>query len=320
MLTFNIKLSNQLFWKVFRLSSFVEVQEKAPTHTIWIERVGVRGIKRRVTVYSPLGPMTYDVRIDAYVDLPPNRRGVHLSRNIEAFLEAIDEARRGKYKSLEELFKAACNVLLEKHSYAERAEVRGETVYYFEDETFESKVPEAVDVAFKVVVERGGGEFWHVRVSLYGMTVCPSAQVTYSAFEGTDIEKSPSHTQRAKLSLEVKTKGRIARIEWLVQAVRASFSMPAISFLKRYHEHLLVKRAFENPKFVEDIVREALYNIALKLKSERFPLDSEITVEGESYESIHPHNAYAYRRGSLREILEETNYKTVIDSTSTHTS
>lgn len=286
---------------------FWEVQESTPTHTVWIERVGVRGVKRRVTIYSPLGPMSYDVEIDVYVDLPPNRRGVHLSRNIEAFLEAIDEARRGKYRSLEELFKAVGANLLNKHPYAERAEVRGETTYYFEEETFETKVPEAVNVFLRVIVERGGKESWCVGVSLYGMTVCPSAQATYSAFEGTDVSKSPSHTQRAKLTIKVTTRGKIARIEWLVKAGRESFSTPAISFLKRYHEHLVVKRAFENPKFVEDVVREALVKTASKLRSEGFPLDSKITVEGESYESIHPHNAYAYRTGSIREILEELN-------------
>ena len=282
-----------------------EVQDKTPDHPVRIERVGVRGVRRRITIYSPVGPLTYDVRIEAYVDLPSNMRGAHISRNVEAFLEAINEAGVGRFRSLEELFEETCRLLLEKHPYAEKAEVRGETVYYFEEEIFNTKVPEAVDVIIEVSLDRGGSVTWCVGASLYGMTVCPSAQATYSLLEGTAPNMSPSHAQRARLTLKVKTRGEMARIEWLVKAGREAFSAPAISLLKREHEHLIVKRGFERPRFVEDLVRHALYNLAVKLREEGFPGDSEVTVEGESYESIHPHNVYAYRSSSLEELLEE---------------
>ena len=282
-----------------------ELQETQPELLLAIDRVGVKGVRRRITIDSPIGPISYDVEVDVYVDLPRDLRGIHMSRNMEVILEAIDEARQGHYVSLEKLFEEVGRKLLTKHSHARRAEIIVRTTYYYEEDINGKKVPEAADVYLSISTWRDGSIEWTVGIELEGMTVCPSAQATYSVMEKTELHKSPSHSQRARLSIKVTTCRRIARIEWLVNAAREAFSSPTYSLLKRADEYSVIKKAFEKPRFVEDLVRYALYNIATKLNIEGFPGSTKIFVEAVSYESIHPYNAYACREAALTEVLKE---------------
>ncbi len=279
-----------------------DVQNEKPEIPLVIERVGVKGVKRRIRIYSPTETLSYDIKLDAYVDLPKDQRGIHMSRNIEVILEAIDEASSGKFSTLEELLEAICHRLLDKHSYASKAEVHGETTYFYKAEVFDNEIYEAADVRLRVSVDKSGGIKWCTGVTIEGMTVCPCAQAMYSDLEGTELFRSPSHTQRAKLFVGVETTGRVARIEWLINSAINAFSAPTISLLKREDEYKLIKRAFENARFIEDVVRNALYNIAVKLIKEKFPEETKIIVKGESFESIHPFNAYAYRKAYLKDI------------------
>ena len=279
-----------------------DVQNEEPEIPILIERVGVKGVKRKIVIYTPKGQISYDIKLNAFVDLPRNQRGVHMSRNIEVILEAINEASNGKFSTLEELLEAICHKLLEKHSYASKAEVNGQTSYFYKVNIFGNEIYEDADIKLKVSVNRSGSVKWCIGVSVEGLTVCPCAQSVYSELEGIETYKSPSHTQRAKLTINVETAGRVARIEWLIDASRKAFSAPVASLLKREDEYRLIKQAFSNPRFIEDVVRNALYNIAIKLVSEDFPSDTEIIVEGESFESIHPFNAYAYRKAYLKDV------------------
>ncbi|WP_052833676.1 GTP cyclohydrolase MptA [Staphylothermus hellenicus] len=282
-----------------------EIQDSMPEHPLSIDRVGIRGVRRRINIYSPIGVFSYDARIDIYVDLPSKQRGIHLSRSLETVLEALEEARVGRFKSLETLFENVCKRLLSKHGYATKAEVVAETTYFYEEEINGKTVQEPADIVLHISVWRDGKVEWSVGASIYGMTVCPSAQLAYSTLEGTPLHKSPSHSQRAKLKIVVKTSNRVVRIEWLIEAMKEAFSSPTHSLLKRIDEYKVIKEAFEKPRFVEDIVRYATYNIAAKLAKENFPPDTRIMVEAESYESIHPYNVYASRDAFLSDIINE---------------
>jgi len=276
-----------------------------PEVPLKIDRVGVKGVNRRITIASPKGPLSYDVVLDAYIDLPHNMRGIHMSRNIEAFVEAIEEARSGKASSLEEFLEKICLKLLSKHSYATRAEVTLYTKYYYMEDFIEPPVPEAADLTITVQMDRDGRSVRGVKVCLIGLTACPSAQLTYSELEKTPLTKSPTHIQRAKLTICVKNIGRIARIEWLVSAARRSFSAPVVSLLKKPDEHRILKQALKRARFVEDVVRHALDNMLKTLEEHGFSDDTVIKVEVESFESIHPHNAYASREATLGQLRGE---------------
>jgi GTP cyclohydrolase I len=114
----------------------------------------------------------------------------------------------------------------------------------------------------------------HVPIS----TLCPCSK---------EISDYGAHNQRGEVRLQIRFK-KFVWIEDLIKLVEQSASSEVFSVLKREDEKYVTERAYNNPAFVEDIVRE----IAFKLEK-----DTNITwfaVESENYESIHNHNAYAY--------------------------
>ncbi len=288
-----------------------DVQNSVPDIETKIDRVGVKHVKRVVSVDTPKGLMNFNCELEAYIDLPANQRGVHMSRNIEAFVEAIDEARRNGASCLEEMVERSSKKLLEKHPYASRAEVIANTSFFYDEDFLGSHTQEVAEVKIKSIINRDNHNIRCVSVTLEGMTACPCAQATYSEIEGTQLEQTPTHTQRAKLTISVtnETANKIARIEWLIDAARNAFSAPVISLLKRIDEYKLIRNAIRKPRFAEDVARFAIINIARKLYNEGFPLNTIIRVEIESFESIHPHNVYAFKEARLKELLEENNLK-----------
>lgn len=282
-----------------------EIQEKEPEIILKVDRVGIEGVRKRIVTQSPEGKLQFDTILDAYVDLPREQRGIHMSRNVEVFDEAIERARSERPASLEEVLFEICSNLLKKHEYANRAEVVGKTTYYLEEDFDDSEVYQVADVTMRITNERDGNDERRIAVTIPGMSVCPSAQRTFHESEETPLSKSPSHTQRADITIEARTKENFVRIEDLVKAARDAFSAPTVGLLKRMDEHKLIKRAFERPRFIEDLARHALHNIYHSLIEKDYPDDTVLLVDVTSFESIHPYNIYAQRITTLRELKEE---------------
>lgn len=291
------------------MSNFGEVQEEEPEVALRINRVGIKGVRRKVTIYTPKGELQFDVMMDAYVDLPVSKRGIHMSRNIEAFVEAIEQAQREKPPILEEVLLSGCRRLLQKHLHATRAEMIAKTTYYYEEDFTGVRTPQAADVVITAMLDRGGRDRRSVSVSILGITVCPSAQAMYSKMEKTCLPHTPSHSQRVRLTVQVTTEGRFVRLEQLIDVARRAFSAPTVGLLKKSQEHLLIRHAFERPRFIEDLVRYALYDVYRALISGKYPKNTVLHVEAESYESVHPHNSYASRTATLRELMDEERRK-----------
>lgn len=287
------------------VTSFNDIHDEEPEITLKVDRVGVKGVKKKFVTHTPEGRLQYDVVSDAYVDVPRTKRGTHMSRDIEAFVEVMEKARKERAASLEEILHSACRRLLRKHPYASRAEITAKTRYQYEEDFTNLSSSEGADVTITTLLNRKGKNRKSVAVKVPGMTVCPCAQTTYHEVEGGKLSRSPSHTQRVDLSLEATTEERLVRMERLIDAARRAFSAPTVSLLKRSDEYDLIHRAFERPRFIEDLVRHALHNLYHVLLDDGYPEDTSLYVEAESYESIHPHNAYARRRTTLGELIEE---------------
>lgn len=280
------------------------MQDEEPEIVLGVDKVGVRNVKKKFVTYTPEGKFHYDVVTDAYIDLPKTRRGAHMSRDIEVFTKAIEEARSERLESLEEILDSACWKLLERHPYASRAELIARTRYQYEEDFTGHKISEGADVTIGAQIDRNGGERKSVTIRVPGMIVCPSAQATFHEVEGTSLSRSPSHSQRAYLTIETTTEGRLVRMERLIDAARRAFSAPVVSLLKRPDEHALIRRAFERPRFIEDLARHALRNVYRILLEGEYPEDTAIKVEAESHESIHPHNVCACHESTLGELIE----------------
>ncbi len=290
---------------MFLMTEPEEVQEREPEIALEIDKVGVKGVKRKISTRTPQGDFFYDVVLDAYVDLPKTKRGTHMSRDIEAFMEAIEEANKEKSSSLEEVLEDICERLIGKHSYATRVDLIAKTRHQYKEDFTECTTSEGADITIEVSMNKKGEDEKSVEVELPGLSVCPCAQKEYQDSEGTQLKKTPSHTQRVNLSIKATTEEKLVRLEWLIDAARQAFSAPTVSLLKREDEYRLIKQAYERPRFIEDLIREALHNCYLILSSERYSEDTVLKVEAESLESIHPHNAYACRKTTLKNLIEE---------------
>jgi len=277
----------------------VEIQDREPLIPIPLEKIGFRGVRRRITLNTPEGPLALDLTLDLLVSIGDERRGAHLSRNIEA-LDLGELLVEERPRSLEDYLKSVARRLLDLHDYAYKAEARAKTVYYARLEYVNITGLEPVDVDVRVEVSRSGEELWSTRVTVAGMSVCPSAQETIARLTGGS--PAPSHVQRVYLSGRATTRGEMVRIEDVAAALSQSFSAPAFTLLKRMDEARLVLEAHRNPKFAEDIAREALLNMA-RILSSKLNGDAVLEAEVVSLESIHPHNVYAYARGTLRSLL-----------------
>src|SRR3972149_6048647 len=99
-----------------------DVQSEAPANSPRLTKVGVTGVLKPVQVRRPGRSLTLTTTIDAFVDLPPNQKGSHLSRNLEVINELVDRSVREPVESLEELTETIAKGLLKRHDYAPTAE------------------------------------------------------------------------------------------------------------------------------------------------------------------------------------------------------
>lgn len=279
-----------------------------------LSRVGVRGVRKPVTVQRPDGrKITLHVEFDIFVDLPAEQKGVHMSRNLEAVAHVIDERVAEPVASLEALVSRLAAHLLTRHDYAQDAEVRA-VGDYFLDREFPgggTSIEQYRIVAEGRAQRNGDPNAPEVRkligVEVVGMTACPCAMETSRALlkaRGTEIpDDAPAitHNQRnvSALLLEVPAEAQV-EVDDLIDLVEGALSAPTYEILKRKMEGELVVRAHDKPMFVEDVVREILDEVADKYAA--LPDDTHVIVRSESLESIHKHNAYAERVTTLGEL------------------
>ena len=253
---------------------------------------------------------TLTCEIDVFVDLPSTQKGSHLSRNLEVISEIVDHSVREPVKGLEVLSANICKELLGRHEYATIAEVSVEAPYFRERSNPGGKrTLESYKLIARAVGRRGGKLLKSIGVEVIGMTACPCAMETIRAARMKNgdevVEDFPiiSHNQRniCTLLMEVPEEFDVEAND-LIDLVEMSFSSPTFEILKRSEEGAVVVNAHQNPKFVEDVVREVLGKILIRYRE--LPDDVMITVRSESEESIHKHNAFAERVTTLAELRQ----------------
>lgn len=248
--------------------------------------------------------------IDVFVDLPSTQRGSHLSRNLEVIAEIVEQGVAEPIKGLEVLAADICRKLLDRHDYATLAEVHIKADYFLERRLPTGrKSIESYLLMAKATNKRGDGMMKMIGARVVGMTACPCAMESVDELHGNPLKQKGclptiSHNQRniTTVMLEVPSECEVEADD-LIEIAEASFSSPTFEILKRAEEAHVVLTAHQNPKFVEDVVRD---NLALILK--RFPHlpdDTIVTVSSESEESIHKHNAMAERVTTLGELRRD---------------
>lgn len=286
-----------------------DVQSDRIENGFRISKVGVTGVVKPVHVARPARAVTLTTTFDVFVDLPWDQRGAHLSRNLEAIGEIVDESVRNPVPSLEELTARIARKLLEKHEYAREGEVSARATYFLENVTpMGRKSLESYGLVARAQASRRGGIEVRksIGVEVVGMTACPCAMETIrednpayaSLLDGVPII---THNQRNRTTLVIdEPDGFDIEADDLVALVEASMSAPTYEVLKRPDEGKLVEAAHARPRFVEDVVREVLGRVLQRYGE--FPDDVVVKVRSDSEESIHKHNAVAERVATLGEL------------------
>ena len=308
------------------LDRVTDIQTIKPKIPVKLTRVGVKNLKLLMQITSGKGTLSLIPMIDLFVDLPSDKRGVHLSRDPELMHEILLEEMDTKTNRVEDFCENIAHRLLDKHTYSNRAEVRLKSDYITINKSPQGKTSQepckilasvtAVRKNSNIVVNRTVG------VSVVGFTACPCTQNLLQAlaedrlrkldYEEADVKKIvknmplATHTQRTTGTIIMQVpKGVSLDVEDLVEIIGASMSGQTHAVLKRPSEASVVIEAHEKTRFTEDVVREMLKTLAKKYSN--FPSDTRIIVQAHSLESVHKHDIMAERVSTLEEILNEIN-------------
>jgi GTP cyclohydrolase-4 len=255
-----------------------ETQEYKPDIPEKLERVGVTNL--RTLVMTGFGGHMYKFvpSFDVFIDLPRDKKGVHMSRLVESISEAVNAEAAYKHETFENLERDVIEELWKRHKFS-RAEVGLKTALVVEEVTPATKkgTMETHDVAVKTVYS--GGKYTKVlTVWVVGNTACPHSK------ENT----GHPHIQRAVAELEVECDfDKMIDLKELIGCAESAFSCPVYTLVKTEDENKMVNRIYDNPKFVEDVTRGVLDAAKKRFKGCR------IRAKTVSQESIHRHDVVA---------------------------
>ena len=251
--------------------SIADVQGAADTRRIAIDQVGIKDIRHPVTVTGRAGAIQHTVAtFGMYVNLAHDARGTHMSR----FIEILNGGEIVlSISGMRQLL-----ITIQRSLAAHRAYVDVRFPYFVTKKAPVSGVASALDYDVTLTAERSGE---HDSITLGVLvpvtSLCPCSK---------EISRYGAHNQRSHVTVKVRVQEDV-HAEELITLVEEEASCEIFGLVKRPDEKYITERAYENPKFVEDMVRD----VAARLHAD--PRILAYTVESENFESIHNHSAYA---------------------------
>ncbi|CAH1194474.1 GTP cyclohydrolase FolE2 [Candidatus Nitrotoga sp. BS] len=248
-----------------------DVQSMADSRQLAINKVGIKSIRHPVQVKDKNGVVQHTVAtFNMYVHLPHNFKGTHMSR----FVEILNHhGREISVESFESILREMVEKLEAKSGHIEMS------FPYFINKTAPISGVQSLmdyDVTFFGDIKDGQYQF-SMKVLVPVTSLCPCSK---------KISERGAHNQRSHVTITLHT-NRSVWIEEVVQYAEEQASCELYGLLKRSDEKFVTERAYDNPKFVEDLVRDVA---SVLNRDER--VDAYV-VESENFESIHNHSAYA---------------------------
>ena len=252
-----------------------DVQSRPDAREIAIDRVGIRGLRYPMQFADGASaPQPTVASFNVYVALPPEHKGTHMSR----LVAVIDEMR-------EPVTLAGMSALLDtmlRRLDADGGRIEIDFPWFMRKTAPVSGVPSMMDYEVKLSADHSAGKRTiSATVVVPVMSLCPSSKA---------ISDYGAHNQRSHLTLTVRLRvggGAPVSLAELVAVAEDAASCELYGLLKRADEKYVTERAYDRPRFVEDLVR----GIAARMvDDERF---EAFSVAAENFESIHNHSAYA---------------------------
>ena len=248
-----------------------DVQNLADTRHLAIDKVGIKGIRHPVVVRDKSVGVQHTVAtFNMYVHLPHDFKGTHMSR----FVEILNQhGREISVESFESILREMVQKLEAKSGHIEM------NFPYFVNKTAPVSGVQSLldyDVTFIGAITNGDYGFT-MRVQVPVTSLCPCSK---------KISERGAHNQRSHVTITVSTRKSVW-IEEVVRYAEEQASCELYGLLKRPDEKFVTERAYDNPKFVEDMVRDVAAALNADDRIEAY------VVESENFESIHNHSAYA---------------------------
>jgi GTP cyclohydrolase FolE2 len=247
-----------------------DIQALVDSRDVAIDAVGIKGVRYPVTLLGPQGPQPTVATFSMTVALPASTKGTHMSRFVE-ILEAhdgpIDEA----------AFRAMVVAMLERLD-ARLGTVEMAFTYFRRKAAPVSGIESLLDYesVWRGSVAADGAYSFRMEVRVPATSLCPCSK---------EISAYGAHNQRSHITIDAEAAGM--SIDELIGVAESSASCEVYGLLKRADEKYVTEMAYDNPKFVEDLVRD----VAVALRR-----DARVRgyrVEAENFESIHNHSAFA---------------------------
>ena len=253
------------------LHNIPDVQASPDSRKLAIDQVGIKAIRHPVRIMERSGGVQHTIALfNMYVGLPHHFKGTHMSRFVE-----IPEAHEREITV--ESFQVMLREMVDKLE-AEEGRIEMSFPYFIEKKAPVSDVKSLMDyeVTFSAELKKKRQSFI-MKVLVPVTSLCPCSK---------KISERGAHNQRSHVTITARTNDFVW-IEELVDLAEKQASSELYGLLKRPDEKYVTERAYDNPKFVEDLVRDVAAVLNLDERIEAY------VVESENFESIHNHSAYA---------------------------
>lgn len=255
------------------MNAIADVQSSPDQRNMPINQVGIKDLHFPLRIQSAQGEQHTVARIGMTVALPASQKGTHMSRFV-----ALMEERQHLVLDFASLHQLTLDMLARLDADAGR--IRIDFPFFRQKAAPVSGITSFLDYAVSWQGEvAAGGEYSHqIKVLVPVTSLCPCSK---------EISQYGAHNQRSHVTVTLTCHKQEVSIEEIIDLVENKASCQLYGLLKRPDEKYVTEHAYENPKFVEDMVRD----IAVALKND--PRIDRFTVESENFESIHNHSAYA---------------------------
>ncbi len=252
-------------------STLPDVQSSQDTRAIAINKVGIKDIRHPVQVKDRTGKIQHTIaNFNMYVDLPHEFKGTHMSR----FVEILNNH---EWEITVDSFKTMLTEMTSRLD-AECGHIEMSFQFFIKKTAPASGVKSLLDYEVTFIGERKSNKnVINIKTVVPVTSLCPCSK---------KISDRGAHNQRSHVTVNVETEDFIW-VEEIIDMVEEQASCELYGLLKRPDEKVVTERAYDNPKFVEDMVRDIAHQLNIDERILAY------TVESENFESIHNHSAYA---------------------------
>lgn len=254
-----------------------DIQNQNDTRNVDIQKVGIKHLELPLIIQRKNNSnQVVCAKARVNVSLPRHYKGTHMSRFVEVLTE-------WKHKNLLGVDIKGCLEKIIENLEAESGELQFKFKYFIDKKSPVTELlsPMSYECTFEGKIENGNYRFI-LGVQVPVTTLCPCSK---------EISDNGAHNQRALITVKISyDETEHIWIEDLINLIESCASCPVYPLLKREDEKFVTEKAWDNPKFVEDVLRD----VVVKLRNH--PTVKWFEVECEALESIHNHSAWAYQQ------------------------